>query len=234
MHASQPFLKHSHLAVALLLGLAIPGIAAAQDFDDGQPLRLQSDAQTLDTVRVTGSRIKRTDVEAALPVTVIQRERIEAQNEGRVPDGFADLPDLVLIDGGPEQLRFAQEAIHAVPMEKYPAMFGLAKRLEEIYLPGREDPIRLDEHSEALRLIQRVRDEAHRFAITHHRGLRTKRSVASRLEEIPGIGATRRRALLTHFPNVDAIREATMEELLDVPGMNRPAAEAVYAFFHAK
>ena len=113
-------------------------------------------------------------------------------------------------------------------------MFGLAKRLEEIYLPGREDPIRLDEHSEALRLIQRVRDEAHRFAITHHRGLRTKRSVASRLEEIPGIGATRRRALLTHFPNVDAIREATMEELLDVPGMNRPAAEAVYAFFHAK
>ncbi len=163
-----------------------------------------------------------------------ERERIEAQNEGRVPDGFADLPDLVLIDGGPEQLRFAQEAIHAVPMEKYPAMFGLAKRLEEIYLPGREDPIRLDEHSEALRLIQRVRDEAHRFAITHHRGLRTKRSVASRLEEIPGIGATRRRALLTHFPNVDAIREATMEELLDVPGMNRPAAEAVYAFFHAK
>ncbi len=79
-----------------------------------------------------------------------------------------------------------------------------------------------------------MRDEAHRFAITHHRGLRTKRSVASRLEEIPGIGATRRRALLTHFPNVDAIRGATMEELLDVPGMNRPAAEAVYAFFHAK
>ena len=119
-------------------------------------------------------------------------------------------------------------------VEKLMDTVGLAKRLEEIYLPGREDPIRLDEHSEALRLIQRVRDEAHRFAITHHRGLRTKRSVASRLEEIPGIGATRRRALLTHFPNVDAIREATMEELLDVPGMNRPAAEAVYAFFHAK
>lgn len=79
MHASQPFLKHSHLAVAVLLGLAIPGIAAAQDSDDGQPPRSQSDAQTLDTVRVTGSRIKRTDVEAALPVTVIQRERIEAQ-----------------------------------------------------------------------------------------------------------------------------------------------------------
>ena len=163
-----------------------------------------------------------------------ERERLEAEKEGRAPDGFADLPDLVLIDGGPEQLRFAQDAMHSVPMEKYPAMFGLAKRLEEIYLPGREDPIRLDAHSEALRLIQRVRDEAHRFAITHHRGLRNKRSVASRLEEIPGVGATRRRALLTHFPNVEAIREATMEELLAVPGMNRPAAEAVYAFFRAQ
>ena len=135
----------------------------------------------------------------------------------------------------PSQLRFAQEAMHAVPMEKYPAMFGLAKRLEEIVPARARGPHPAwTEHSEALRLIQRVRDEAHRFAITHHRGLRTKRSVASRLEEIPGIGATRRRALLTHFPNVDAIREATMEELLDVPGMNRPAAEAVYAFFHAK
>ena len=160
-----------------------------------------------------------------------ERERLEAQAKGVIPDGFADLPDLVLIDGGPEQLRFAQDAIHAVPMEKYPAMFGLAKRLEEIYLPGRDDPIRLDEHSEALRLIQRIRDEAHRFAITHHRGLRTRRSVASRLEEIPGIGATRRRALLTHFSNVEAIRKATLEELMEVPGMNRPAAEAVHAFF---
>ena len=90
------------------------------------------------------------------------------------------------------------------------------------------------EHSEALRLIQRVRDEAHRFAITHHRGLRTRRSVASRLEEIPGIGATRRRALLTHYANLDAMKQATLDELRDVPGMNQPAAEAVYAFFHAE
>lgn len=160
-----------------------------------------------------------------------ERERLEAKAKGVAPDGFADLPDLVLIDGGPEQLRFALDSIHTIPMEKYPAMFGLAKRLEEIYLPDREDPIRLDEHSEALRLIQRIRDEAHRFAITHHRGLRAKRSVASRLEEIPGIGATRRRALLTHFPNIDAIKNATMEELLQVQGMNTPAAQAVFDFF---
>ena len=200
---------------------------------DGQPARSQYRHYRIKTVVGANDFASMAEV-ISRRFTRGERERLEAQKKGVLPDGFADLPDLVLIDGGPEQLRFAQDAIHAVPMEKYPAMFGLAKRLEEIYLPGRDDPIRLDEHSEALRLIQRIRDEAHRFAITHHRGLRTKRSVASRLEEIPGIGATRRRALLTHFSNLDALGSATLEELLDVPGMNRPAAEAVYAFFHDK
>ena len=200
---------------------------------DGQPARSQYRHYRIKTVVGANDFASMAEV-ISRRFTRGERERLEAQKKGVLPDGFADLPDLVLIDGGPEQLRFAQDAIHSVPMEKYPAMFGLAKRLEEIYLPGRDDPIRLDEHSEALRLIQRIRDEAHRFAITHHRGLRTKRSVASRLEEIPGIGATRRRALLTHFSNLEALGNATLEELLDVPGMNRPAAEAVYAFFHDK
>ena len=200
---------------------------------DGQPARSQYRHYRIKTVVGANDFASMAEV-ISRRFTRGERERLEAQKKGVLPDGFADLPDLVLIDGGPEQLRFAQDAIHSVPMEKYPAMFGLAKRLEEIYLPGRDDPIRLDEHSEALRLIQRIRDEAHRFAITHHRGLRTKRSVASRLEEIPGIGATRRRALLTHFSNLEALENATLEELLDVPGMNRPAAEAVYAFFHDK
>ena len=200
---------------------------------DGQPARSQYRHYRIKTVVGANDFASMAEV-ISRRFTRGERERLEAQKKGVLPDGFADLPDLVLIDGGPEQLRFAQDAIHAVPMEKYPAMFGLAKRLEEIYLPGRDDPIRLDEHSEALRLIQRIRDEAPRFAITHHRGLRTKRSVASRLEEIPGIGATRRRALLTHFANLDALGNASLEELLDVPGMNRPAAEAVYSFFHDK
>ena len=200
---------------------------------DGQPARSQYRHYRIKTVVGANDFASMAEV-SSRRFTRGERERLEAQKKGVLPDGFADLPDLVLLDGGPEQLRFAQDAIHAVPMEKYPAMFGLAKRLEEIYLPGRDDPIRLDEHSEALRLIQRIRDEAHRFAITHHRGLRTKRSVASRLEEIPGIGATRRRALLTHFSNLEALGNATLEELLNVPGMNRPAAEAVYAFFHDK
>ncbi len=200
---------------------------------DGQPARSQYRHYRIKTVVGANDFASMAEV-IGRRFTRGERERLEAQKKGVLPDGFADLPDLVLIDGGPEQLRFAQDAMHAVPMEKYPAMFGLAKRLEEIYLPGRDDPIRLDEHSEALRLIQRIRDEAHRFAITHHRGLRAKRSVASRLEEIPGIGATRRRALLTHFPNLEAMQNASLEELMEAPGMNRPAAEAVFAFFHDK
>ncbi len=198
---------------------------------DGQPARNQYRHYRIKTVVGANDFASMAEV-IGRRFTRGERERLEALEKGVKPDGFADLPDLVLIDGGPEQLRFAQEAIHAVPMEQYPAMFGLAKRLEEIYLPGRDDPIRLDEHSEALRLIQRVRDEAHRFAITHHRGLRGKRSVASRLEEVPGIGATRRRALLTHFDNLELMKAATLDDLKAVPGMNTPSAEAVYAFFH--
>lgn len=141
-----------------------------------------------------------------------------------------ELPDLVLIDGGPEQLTFAREAMLQEGADV--PMFGLAKRMEEIFLPGREEPILIDHHSPVLHLIQRIRDEAHRFAITHHRGLRGKASVHSALEDIPGVGPARRRALLQYFKSVKAIKEADREALKQVPGMNAPAAEAVYAWAH--
>ena len=140
------------------------------------------------------------------------------------------MPDLVLIDGGPEQLAFARKAMLDTGADV--PMFGLAKRLEEIYLPNREEPILLDHHTPALHLIQRIRDEAHRFAITHHRGLREKQSVHSVLENIPGIGPNRRRALLQYFKSVKAIREATVEELQQPSGMTQKAAEAVYHWAH--
>lgn len=92
-------------------------------------------------------------------------------------------------------------------------MFGLAKRLDEIVLPVSEESILLDRHSEALHLIERLRDEAHRFAITHHRALRQKKGVGSKLEEIPGIGPRRRRAILTHFKTMEALRSATEDEI---------------------
>lgn len=140
------------------------------------------------------------------------------------------LPDLVLIDGGPEQLAFAREAMLKEGADV--PMFGLAKRLEEIFLPGREDSILLDHHSPVLHLIQRIRDEAHRFAITYHRSLRGKAHTHSALEDIPGVGPARRQALLQYFKSVKAIREAAEEELQKVPGMNAPAARAVYLWAH--
>ena len=140
------------------------------------------------------------------------------------------MPDLVLIDGGPEQLRFAREAMLSMGINV--PMFGLAKRLEEIYLPNQEEPVVLDHHTPALHLIQRIRDEAHRFAITYHRSLRGKASVHSSLEDIPGVGPARRRALLAHFGSIKKMKEADQDELCTVRGMNKTAAAAVYAALH--
>ncbi|MGN0794314.1 MAG: excinuclease ABC subunit UvrC [Aristaeellaceae bacterium] len=155
------------------------------------------------------------------------KERAEREAAGLPAKGgkFSDLPDLVLIDGGPQQLRFARQAL--LDMGAEVAMFGLAKKQEEIFLPDREEPILLDHHTPELHLIQRIRDEAHRFCITHHRSLRGKASIHSQLEDIPGIGPKRRKALLTKLGSLKAIREATEEQLLAVPGMTKAAAEAV-------
>lgn len=155
------------------------------------------------------------------------QEKAEREAAGLSPIGgkFSDLPDLVLIDGGPQQLRFARQAL--LDMGADVAMFGLAKKQEEIFLPDREDPILLDHHTPELHLIQRVRDEAHRFGITHHRALRGKASIHSQLEDIPGIGPKRRKALLNKFGSMKAIREASLEELLTVPGLGKAAADAV-------
>ena len=156
--------------------------------------------------------------------------------DGTVPEGapelsgFAALPDLILIDGGAQQLRFAREAMHAQGFDI--PMFGLAERLEEIYLPNQEQTILLDRKSPALHLIQRIRDEAHRFGITHHRSLRQKASVHSTLEDIPGIGKTRRRALLTHFKSIKRIAEASVEELCQAEGIGPAQAKAIFEHYH--
>ncbi|MBQ4608588.1 MAG: excinuclease ABC subunit UvrC [Clostridia bacterium] len=171
-------------------------------------------------------------------------EREKLMEEGRLnPDGtlpagapplsgFAALPDLILIDGGAQQLRFAREAMHSVGYDI--PMFGLAERLEEIFLPNQEQSILLDRRSPALHLIQRIRDEAHRFGITHHRNLRQKASVHSTLEDIPGIGKTRRRALLTHFKSIKRIAEATLEELQQAEGIGPAQAKAIYDHYHTE
>ena len=159
-----------------------------------------------------------------------KRERLERAEKGLPPEGgrFSDLPDVILIDGGPGQLGYAvtamEEAGFSIPM------FSLAERLDEIFLPGVKGSIYPDRHSTALYLIQQVRDEAHRFGITAHRALRTKEGIRSSLEDIPGIGPKRRTALIRHFHSMSAIREASVEELLSVSGMNEKAARAIYAW----
>lgn len=150
--------------------------------------------------------------------------------EGTANARFADFPDLILIDGGRGQLNAALEAMRESGLDI--PMFGLAKRIEEIVLPNEEESIVLDRHSNALHLIQRLRDEAHRFGITHHRALRAKNSIASRLESIPSVGTARRRALLTHFRSVDALRQATPEEIALVNGISPALAQTIYEYLH--
>ena len=158
------------------------------------------------------------------------REIQERREAGEDIEGgkFSDLPDLILIDGGRGQLSAAQDAMHALGLDI--PMFGLAKRIEEIVLPDCDESILLDRHSNALHLIQRLRDEAHRFAITHHRKLRSKASVASRLETVPGVGEKRRKAILKHFSTVEALKKASVDEIAAV--VPKHVAESVYQLLH--
>jgi excinuclease ABC subunit C len=137
---------------------------------------------------------------------------------------WAIMPDLIIIDGGKGQLRAARETLQEVGMDHLHVV-SLAKQEEEIFVPGRPASVLLPRDSQALYLVQRIRDEAHRFAITYHRQLRAKEGVRSILEEIPGIGPARRKALLKHFGSLEGVRQATLEQLLAVPGMTRKVAE---------
>lgn len=142
---------------------------------------------------------------------------------------FAEPPDLIIIDGGKGQLGYAVRAMAELGVTGI-AVFGLAKQHEWLYTPDSPDPIILDRDSEALKVLQHLRDEAHRFAITFHRQLRAKRNLRSLLDDVPGVGPKRKRALLRAFPNLTAVVEASVEDLVQVPGMTRKAAEAIKAY----
>jgi len=141
---------------------------------------------------------------------------------------FAYPPQLVVVDGGPPQVAAAAAAMRKLGVTDV-ALCGLAKRLEEVWLPDRSDPLILPRTSEALYLLQRVRDEAHRFAITYHRQRRSKSMTVSALDDVPGLGELRRKALLRAFGSVKRLRAATVEEISSVPGVGRRTAEAVHA-----
>ncbi len=149
---------------------------------------------------------------------------------GSKPDSsFSFLPDLIIIDGGKGQLSRVVKVMEQFDLMDRVPVVGLAKQEEEIFFPHKSEPLLLPRHSQGLYLVQRIRDEAHRFGITAHRKKRTKLGLASQLDSIPGIGPTRRKALLKHFGSMDKIREASVEELQAVKGMNEASAKSVKA-----
>lgn len=159
-------------------------------------------------------------------------EREERAEKGLSPEGgkFSELPDLILIDGGRGQLGAAMRAQHELGLNI--SMFGLAKRIEEIILPDEDESILLDRRSEALHLIQRLRDEAHRFAISHHRSLRGAAALKSRLDDIPGIGPKRKKALLTQFETMEALEAASPQDICKTPGISTQIARVIYDTLH--
>ena len=144
------------------------------------------------------------------------------------PRKFAYSPGLVVVDGGPPQVAAAQRALDELGIDDVPVC-GLAKRLEEVWVPGQEDPVILARSSEGLYLLQRIRDEAHRFAITHHRSRRSKSMVESVLDDVPGLGEVRRKTLLVHFGSLKKLRAATAEEIAEVPGIGARTAASIKA-----
>ncbi|MFJ7133154.1 excinuclease ABC subunit UvrC [Streptomyces fungicidicus] len=150
-----------------------------------------------------------------------------AEDDGR-PRRFAYPPQLVVVDGGAPQVAAAQRALDELGIDDI-AVCGLAKRLEEVWLPGDDDPVVLPRTSEGLYLLQRVRDEAHRFAITYQRAKRAKRFRSGPLDDVPGLGETRKQALIKHFGSVKKLRSATIDQICDVPGIGRKTAETIVA-----
>lgn len=142
------------------------------------------------------------------------------------PRRFAYPPNLYVVDGGAPQVNAAQAVLDELGVTDV-AVIGLAKRLEEVWVPAEPDPLIMPRNSEGLYLLQRVRDEAHRFAITYHRSKRSKRMTASALDAIPGLGETRRKALVTHFGSVARLRHASIDEITAVPGIGSATAAAV-------
>ncbi|GGX94925.1 excinuclease ABC subunit UvrC [Streptomyces hiroshimensis] len=152
----------------------------------------------------------------------------DARTEDGRPKRFAYPPQLVVVDGGQPQVAAARRALDELGVEDV-AVCGLAKRLEEVWLPGEDDPVVLPRTSEGLYLLQRVRDEAHRFAIAYQRSKRTKTLKAGPLDEVPGLGETRKKALLKHFGSVKRLRAATVEQICETPGIGRKTAETIAA-----
>jgi excinuclease ABC subunit C len=169
---------------------------------------------------------------AALAEAVSRRfARLATATNEDYDEGFASAPNLVVIDGGKGQLSAAIQAMQAYDLPRV-AVIALAKKAEEVFVPDRPDSIRLERHSPGLQLLQRVRDEAHRFALGFHRQRRDARAKESIFDTLPGVGPARRRALIRHFGSAERFLAASEAELEGVPGMPAKTARAIYAQLH--
>lgn len=186
-------------------------------FEDGRPKKSQY------------RRFKIRNVEGqddfAMMAEVVGRHFTRLAREKR------EFPDLVLIDGGKGQLSAALQTLNSLGVEKQ-NLVALAKRLDEVFLPKKSNPLMIPKGSASLTLLQKVRDEAHRFAVGYHRKLRKKRTIRTELDQIPGVGPARRANLLKRFRSVAKIKEADIEELLSLQGINKRVAENIYNHFH--
>jgi excinuclease ABC subunit C len=149
----------------------------------------------------------------------------------RLVDEKEELPDLILVDGGKGQLGVAVDVLKSLNIERIPVI-GLAKEFEQIFIPQMANPIMLPRDSEAMFLLQRIRDEAHRFAVSYHRKLRSKKLEHSPLDEIKGVGLKRKMNLLRYFGDLERIKNAEIEDLIKVKGMNQAVANNIYQYFH--
>jgi excinuclease ABC subunit C len=180
--------------------------------------------------RYLNDRAEASDIEGTGPDTEDSGpSRIDPET-GR-PRRFAYPPNLVVVDGGLPQVNAARAALTGLGIDDV-ALVGLAKRLEEVWIPGRAFPVILPRTSEGLYLLQRVRDEAHRFAIAFHRQRRSKAMTTSVLDDIPGLGEVRRKALLAHFGSVRRLKEASVEQIREVPGIGVALGATIHMTLH--
>lgn len=193
-------------------------VASMVVFEDARPAKKEYRRFSIKTV--VGA-----DDFASMKEIITRRFRRAKEADEETEGKWTTLPDLVIIDGGKGQLNAALEALAEVGMQV--PICGLAKEQEEIFLPGRSDSIMLPRDSQALFLVQRIRDEAHRFAITYHRNTRRKNAFKSQLDDIPGIGPNRKKALMKHFGSIKAMRAATIDEITAVDGINQSVALAL-------
>lgn len=196
-------------------------VASMVVFENGE-------ARNQDYRRFRIKSVEGPDDYAAMREVLTRRFRHLSHSEAdpAASDKFAVIPDLILIDGGKGQLNVAVEVLEEYGLEDIP-VFGLAEKEELIFKPGDAVPIRLPRNSPALQLVQRVRDEAHRFALSYHRDLRSRELKTSALDQVPGVGPKRKKALLRHFGSVKRIREASLEELKSVEGITEKVALAI-------